>query len=199
MDINNLLALDSNKQNYPNLNLPSDAKYYVSAEEYNVLIKALQSWITDYNAKAQALEDSVYRLPIVTVDSVAPLSDENILSSARTLLEIIKELAKLDDKFLSSLTPDTAEGEITFKKGLSIGDNKNGEIDNYGNAELNSLKLRQWLEVPELRFNRVEVQLGDKWRSSGGGTIESVDLANKIITLKLADGEIGQWRQETFV
>ena len=43
MDINNLLALDSNKQNYPNLNLPSDAKYYVSAEEYNTLIRALQS------------------------------------------------------------------------------------------------------------------------------------------------------------
>lgn len=33
--------------------------------------------------------------------------------------------------------------------------------------------------------------MGDKWRSPGGGIIESVDLANKIITLKLAEGEIG--------
>ena len=33
--------------------------------------------------------------------------------------------------------------------------------------------------------------MGDKWRSPGGGIIESVDLANNIITLKLTDGEIG--------
>lgn len=33
--------------------------------------------------------------------------------------------------------------------------------------------------------------MGDKWRSPGGGIIESVDTVNKIITLKLEEGEYG--------
>ncbi|EJW90186.1 hypothetical protein EVA_21707, partial [gut metagenome] len=32
-----------------------------------------------------------------------------------------------------------------------------GKIDGQGHAELDSLSLRKWLEVPELRFNRVTV------------------------------------------
>ena len=85
--------------------------------------------------------------------------------------------------------------KITFNEGVEFGtyepDFRGGKIDEGGNSELNSLKLRQWLEVPELRYNRIEVQTGDKWRAPGGGIIEDVDTANKIITLKLEEGEYG--------
>lgn len=65
---------------------------------------------------------------------------------------------------------------------------------------MESLTLRRFLEVPELRFNRAEIVLGDKWRSPGAGIIESVEpdydadgnlLRSGTISLKLQDGEIG--------
>lgn len=66
-----------------------------------------------------------------------------------------------------------------------------GLIDGSGKAELDALSLRKWLEVPELRYNRVEVTIGDKWSAPGAGIIESVDTENKVIKLKLEEGEIG--------
>ena len=54
---------------------------------------------------------------------------------------------------------------------------------------------RRFLEVPELRYNRVTVTVGDKWRAPGGGIIESVDTAKKTCRLKLEDGEIGAVRK----
>ena len=65
---------------------------------------------------------------------------------------------------------------------------------------MEALTLRRFLEVPELRFNRAEIVLGDKWRSPGAGIIESVEidyddeghpLRTGTVTLKLQDGEIG--------
>ena len=60
-----------------------------------------------------------------------------------------------------------------------------------GAAEVDALTVRRFLEVPELRFNRVDVHLGDKWRAPGGGLIESVDTATKTARLKLEEGELG--------
>ena len=51
--------------------------------------------------------------------------------------------------------------------------------------------IRRFIEVPELRYNRVMVTLGDKWRAPGAGIIETVDTGTKTCTLKLEDGEIG--------
>ena len=63
-----------------------------------------------------------------------------------------------------------------------------------GAAELDALTVRRFLEVPELRFNRVDVHLGDKWRAPGGGLIESVDTAARTCRLKLEEGELGAVR-----
>ncbi|MEG0107608.1 MAG: hypothetical protein RR705_01985, partial [Lachnospiraceae bacterium] len=58
-------------------------------------------------------------------------------------------------------------------------------------SELRSLIIRSFLEVPELRYNRVDITIGDKWNAPCGGIIESVDTVNQIVTLKLEKGEIG--------
>ena len=63
-----------------------------------------------------------------------------------------------------------------------------------GAAEVDALTVRRFLEVPELRFNRVDVRLGDKWRAPGGGLIESVDTAARTCRLKLEEGELGAVR-----
>lgn len=97
-------------------------------------------------------------------------------------------------------------GLFTFSKGIQLGANfvpgvagTGGAIDGAGNGELKSLKIYESLEVPELRYNRIEINVGDKWNSPGGGIIKSVmpDYVNGIIqmtgtiTLKLEAGEIG--------
>lgn len=102
--------------------------------------------------------------------------------------------------FLSKVDEDSAAAVITFLKGLKIGiwsdggiTGTGGYIDEGANATLNSLRLREWLEVPELRYNRVQMFLGTQWQSFGGGIIESVDGSGTSgsCTLKLEDGEVG--------
>ena len=62
------------------------------------------------------------------------------------------------------------------------------------------LKVWEELVVPLLVYNRVDVVIGDKWRSPGAGIIETVTpdtdaegntLSTGTATLKLEDGEIG--------
>lgn len=66
---------------------------------------------------------------------------------------------------------------------------------NGAGAEMDSLTLRKFLEVPELRYNRVSVSVGHKWQAPGGGVIQSVKVSDKkdggTCRLKLEDGEIG--------
>lgn len=59
-----------------------------------------------------------------------------------------------------------------------------------GDIDAKSLRLRDFLEVPELRYNRVSVIMGEEWNAPGGGIIESVDEENSIVYLKLEPGEV---------
>ena len=99
-------------------------------------------------------------------------------------------------------------GRIELRSSLTIGKNGyaegftgfGGRIDEDANAELESLRLRRFLEVPELRFNRIDVKLGDKWNAPGAGIIERVEpdvnadgtlAMTGTAWLKLEDGEYG--------
>ena len=116
-------------------------------------------------------------------------------------------LEKRMDTKLSKVFEDTAQQLITLYKGMTIGDfvsgqfGKGGHIDQMGRAELHSLTLRDFLEAPELRCNRVTIQIGNRWRAAGGGIIKEVipdtdsngnQLATGTIILHLQDGEIGK-------
>lgn len=59
-----------------------------------------------------------------------------------------------------------------------------------GDIDAKSLRLRDFLEVPELRYNRVSVITGEEWNAPGGGIIESVDEESSIAYLKLEPGEV---------
>lgn len=127
---------------------------------------------------------------------------------------------KGNQEYLSKTHDDTTEhkltmGEAEVKRNAKVfGDVIIGEqgyaggLTGYGikfgkdgSMEGDSLSLRRFLEVPELRYNRVEVFVGNQWRAPGAGIIESVvpdtnsdgTSANTgVITLKLEDGEIGK-------
>lgn len=117
------------------------------------------------------------------------------------LLDIIANSLNLDDAssyFLRKDIEDFAQELINFLKGAKFGEfipgiltGRGGIIDRFGNGELESLIIRRFLEVPELRYNRAEVFTGISWNAPGGGIIESVDVINRIAKLKLEDGEFG--------
>ena len=91
--------------------------------------------------------------------------------------------------------------DILSRQGVTFGDfvtglfGRGGRIDGEGNGEMRSLRLWDFLEVPELRYNRVSIYTGVEWHTNGGGIIESVtpdvDTATGICKLKLEEGEVG--------
>ena len=132
-------------------------------------------------------------------------------------LSIIESLLDLETLYKIFLRKDandetpfklTVGDKFTAKKGFQIGDSfipgiltgSGGFFDENANGEIESLIIRRFLEVPELRFNRVEIKLGDKWNAPGAGIFESVfpdydDDGNILMTgtglLKLEEGEYG--------
>ena len=62
-------------------------------------------------------------------------------------------------------------------------------VDAKGNGWFNGINLREFLETPELRYNRVTVITDEQWSAPGGGIIESADTETLILTLKLEEGE----------
>lgn len=155
-------------------------------------------------AQGDKLED----VPVKDLDSYLPT-----LGAVRNMSE---------GQFLSKVHDDAAKGNITFEQSISVlqrillGKNT-GEGGNYmgsaafvtgllgygfrineaGHAEFDSVSIRKFLEVPELRFNRITVRTGVEWHTFGAGLIEEVIHpagfpANQgVIKLKLEDGEYG--------
>lgn len=111
----------------------------------------------------------------------------------------------------------TFEDVISLLKGLKLGDGKSqitGEglaklyafmtynfvsgaygsgasIDNNGNAEMNSLFVRQFISAPKFVFNEISVTKAEQWNTNGYGTIESVDTGKHIISLHLEGNDYG--------
>jgi hypothetical protein len=103
----------------------------------------------------------------------------------------------LDDRYLRKDLPDHTDYLLKFRDGIEIGRytgdgllDGGGVIDKNARAVLSSLKLREFLEVPEFRFNKIDVISGETWNTIAYGLIESVDIAGCIITVKLEEGEV---------
>ena len=149
---------------------------------------------------------------IIEKNDIRTPKDSNVFSSLRTWKEI-------SERALSRLVPDTASELITFIKGLisqglvtagggiQLGKSFAGGITGHGglftaggHGELRSLRVNEWFETSEFRYNYVDVTTGEKWSAPGGGIIESVvmdtdpegnELNTGVVTLKLEAGQIG--------
>ena len=152
-------------------------------------------------------------------DNTAP-SDTNVFSAARTELDFVhkkkadtieaghtfaaRQQFQQGADFGSSVTVSgdlLTRGKSTLSGGADFGSTfvegiaggRGGRIDANGHAELDSLTLRRFLEVPELRYNRVTVMAGVQWRGAGGGIVKTVfpsNTPNGLLLLKLEKGEI---------
>lgn len=137
-----------------------------------------------------------------TSDTKTP-SDYNVFSSLRSRAEFVSK--KYNDTVIGLLTFLQSqlfrEGAVFGKDGFAEGLTGFGaKIGADGRGEMRSLKVWEELIVPLLVYNRVDIVIGDKWRSPGAGVIESVSpdtdaegnlLPSGTATLKLEAGEIG--------
>lgn len=64
-------------------------------------------------------------------------------------------------------------------------------IDNNGDAEMNSLFVRQFISAPKFVFNEISVTKAEQWNTNGYGTIESVDAEKHTISLHLEGNDYG--------
>ena len=172
-------------------------------------------YVSNYTCKAD--NEILYEVTVDLTDTLVAAQ-----SSLATQLDAVKAeilssfqgmrfdvLAQGLKYFLRKDIPDTAQGLITFLKGLRSGSKvyldggaefgrfmpgflgTGGRIDGQGNGEMESLTVRRELIVPLLSYNRVDIKVGDKWRAPGGGVTASVDAETRTVELKLEDGEIG--------
>lgn len=69
-----------------------------------------------------------------------------------------------------------------------------GSLSVEGDAYFKNLRLEQFLDTPEFRYNRVETIVGDAWSAPGAGVVDIVDSATCRLILKLESGEISSLR-----
>lgn len=123
-------------------------------------------------------------------------ADETYTFSKNTSCELIT--------FIKGLI---SESIITAEDGIQLGESFAGGITGHGglftssgHGELRSLRVNEWFETSEFRYNYVDVTTGEKWSAPGGGIVESVvmdtdpegnELNTGVATLKLEAGQIG--------
>ena len=173
-------------------------------------------YVSSYSCNAD--ENILYEINVELTDNLTIAQ-----SSLKTQIDAVKNdimsgIGSMDflkqglKYFIRKDTDDEAAGTVMWHKiqrlygGAQFGDfatgftGFGGRIDGKGNGELESLIIRRFLEVPELRFSRTTITVGTKWRTAGAGLIESVTIdtnddgtqaATGTVRLKLQDGEIG--------
>lgn len=81
------------------------------------------------------------------------------------------------------------------KKLDTAGGTIEGSLSVLGDASFKNLRLEQFLDTPEFRYNRVETLVGDAWSAPGAGVVDIVDSANCCLVLKLEVGEVSSLRE----
>lgn len=199
------------------LDIPYDgAKYYVGEKPSYSRLNAMESKIEElvYNGQSYLNGNggggkSIYI--IKSYDKTAP-TDYNVYS-AKAIDEQRLNRTK-DDTAHGTITFEKVQ---KFLQGLNIGDGNSkwsadgtlilfrlltnnfssglygqgAQIDEKGNIEANSIYARQFISAPKFVFNEISVTKAEQWNTNGYGTIESVDVKNRTITLHLEENDYG--------
>ena len=123
---------------------------------------------------------------IKTTDTKTP-SDYNVLSALRAIGMFHRKDKTDSTTFLQRFLGGADFGQFTA--GMVGG--SGARIDQYGDGEMRSLKLRDSLTVPQITFNCIDVISGDKANSFAYGTIKSVDTDSMTAELDLLEGQWG--------
>ena len=149
---------------------------------------------------------------VIGLNDTTPASDSNVYSARRSRMEFVSRLQ--DNTAKGTVTWEKVQ---KFLQGLNIGDGNGAwsadgtlslfklltnnfdsgpyghgaQIDEKGNIEANSIYARQFISAPKFVFNEISVTKAEQWNTNGYGTIESVDVKNRTITLHLEENDYG--------
>lgn len=149
---------------------------------------------------------------VIGLNDTTPASDSNVYSARRSRMEFIHRLTdntakgtvtwEKVQKFLQGLNIGegngtwSADGTLSLFKLLTNNFDSGlyghgAQIDEKGNIEANSIYARQFISAPKFVFNEISVTKAEQWNTNGYGTIESVDVKNRTITLHLEENDYG--------
>ena len=164
---------------------------------------------TSYNYGSNLAEEAKHALKAdkATFAEKASYADKAGYSSRAAYADMAYDLSDdspVRDQFLSKIADDIANGQITFKKGLialamafckngaefgeftkSLFAGTGGAVDDKGNAEFESVRIRSYFECVEIIVNRLRAVESDMLFTEGD-TIDSVtEDEDGTYTLKL--------------
>lgn len=190
------------------IDLEIGQRVILSGPTTGVVESRIQSYSKDLNNRF----DATYQIGVnpqysrlADIEKTALDNKYKILRSAGLTSDQIRILIRTIGKseFISKIGDDTAQGSIQFLKGLKTGNfqsgmhtGQGGAIDSAGNAELESLVLRSFLEVPSIRYNELEY-IGEEIIIGAGAVLKDVEHLGDDryqLTLKLEDGQLNPFR-----
>ena len=148
--------------------------------------KGHSTWIDDDGVSHTEVDQVKARKTVVTKQIAAEEGNVTELTSTNIEATVLTVLDKIIAK------DQTLSGKISSAKFLSGLLGYGWMIDTQGNGELHSLSIRSFLEVPELRYNQVQVVGDELWVTAGGviSDVQAADSGRYTITLKLEEGQI---------
>lgn len=147
--------------------------------------KGHSTWIDDDGVSHTEVDQVKARKTVVTKQIAAEEGNVTELTSTNIEATVLTVLDKIIAK------DQTLSGKISSAKFLSGLLGYGWMIDTQGNGELHSLSIRSFLEVPELRYNQVQVIGDELWVTAGGviSDVQAADSGRYTITLKLEEGQ----------
>ena len=147
--------------------------------------KGHSTWIDDDGVSHTEVDQVKARKTVVTKQIAAEEGNVTELTSTNIEATVLTVLDKIIAK------DQTLSGKISSAKFLSGLLGYGWMIDAKGNGELHSLLIRSFLEVPELRYNQVQVVGDELWVTAGGviSDVQAADSGRYTITLKLEEGQ----------
>lgn len=148
--------------------------------------KGHSTWIDDDGVSHTEVDQVKARKTVVAKQIAAEEGNVTELTSTNIEATVLTVLDKIIAK------DQTLSGKISSAKFLSGLLGYGWMIDAKGNGELHSLSIRSFLEVPELRYNQVQVIGDELWVTAGGviSDVQAADSGRYTITLKLEEGQI---------
>lgn len=148
--------------------------------------KGHSTWIDDDGVSHTEVDQVKARKTVVTKQIAAEEGNVTELTSTNIEATVLTVLDKIIAK------DQTLSGKISSAEFLSGLLGYGWMIDAKGNGELHSLSIRSFLEVPELRYNQVQVVGDELWVTAGGviSDVQAADSGRYTITLKLEEGQI---------
>ena len=148
--------------------------------------KGHSTWIDDDGVSHTEVDQVKARKTVVAKQIAAEEGNVTELTSTNIEATVLTVLDKIIAK------DQTLSGKISSAEFLSGLLGYGWMIDAKGNGELHSLSIRSFLEVPELRYNQVQVVGDELWVTAGGviSDVQAADSGRYTITLKLEEGQI---------